>query len=55
MPFSTPALPQDESFTVLLDGNVRWVKLCKGLAEAGFTVTFDAAAAVLRISERINN
>lgn len=47
-----PELPTDEPVMVLIDANVRAVKLFKALAEAGFAFTFDHVAGVLRISER---
>ena len=44
-----------EPTQILLDGNVRLVKLFKALAEAGFVFTFDRRLEVLRISERNSN
>jgi hypothetical protein len=50
-----PPAPFDEPVEILLDGNVKAVKLFKALAEAGFTFTFDRGLQVMRISERVSN
>lgn len=49
--FPATTLPADEPVTVLIDANVKAVKLFKALAEGGFVFTFDRHVAVLRISE----
>lgn len=48
-----PPLPSNEPVVILLDANVKAVKLFKALAEAGFVFTFDRGLEVLRISERL--
>ena len=52
-------LPQPDALMeptqILLDGNVRVVKLFKALAAAGFVFTFDRRLEVLRISEGSSN
>lgn len=48
-------IPTDEPVTILLDANVKFLKLARALAEAGFVFTFDRRAEVLRISERVSS
>lgn len=48
-------LPPYEPVEILLDANVKAVKLFKALAAAGFVFTFDRGLEVLRISERASN
>lgn len=52
IPFTPTEVATLEPTQILLDGNVKVVKLFKALAEAGFAFTFDRHLDVLRISER---